>query len=83
MILHTKSFVSQMNDFTNKKSSSFIDADTGGEGGGTSCTPLKDFEKVDHKNAIKLRNGYSPPLANTRQIRVLLQDITKKWFFFT
>jgi hypothetical protein len=25
-----------------------------GGGGGTSCSPSKDFEKLDHKNAIKL-----------------------------
>ncbi len=24
-----------------------------GEEGGTSCTPSKDFEKLDHKKAIK------------------------------
>jgi hypothetical protein len=29
----------------------------GGEGeeGGNSCTPLKDLQKLDHKNAIKMK----------------------------
>ena len=33
---------------------------TGGEGG-TSCTPSKGFEKLDHKNAIKHENRGPPP----------------------
>jgi hypothetical protein len=32
-----------------------------GEEGGTSCTPLKGFEKLDHKNAIKHKNSRPPP----------------------
>jgi hypothetical protein len=28
----------------------------GGEEGGTSCSPSKDFEKLDQKNAVKLKN---------------------------
>ncbi len=27
---------------------------------GTSCTPSKDFEKLDHKNAIKYENSGPP-----------------------
>jgi hypothetical protein len=30
-------------------------------GGGTSCTPSKDFEKLYHKNAIKHGNSGPPP----------------------
>jgi hypothetical protein len=33
----------------------------GGAGGGTSCTPSKDFEKLDHKIAIKRKNRGPPP----------------------
>jgi hypothetical protein len=33
----------------------------GGAGGGTSCTPSKYFEKLDHKNAIKHENRGPPP----------------------
>jgi hypothetical protein len=29
----------------------------GGGGGGTSCTPSKDFKKMDRKNAIKHENS--------------------------
>jgi hypothetical protein len=36
-----------------------IDAHRGG--GGTSCTPSKDFEKLDHKNALKHENRGHPP----------------------
>ncbi len=32
----------------------------GGGGGGTSCTPLNDFEKLDHKNAITHQNRGPP-----------------------
>jgi hypothetical protein len=42
-----------------------IDAHRGwgerGEEGNTSCTPSKDFEKLDHKNAIKHENRGPPP----------------------
>jgi hypothetical protein len=31
-----------------------------GGGGGTSCTPSKDFEKLGHKNAIKHENRGPP-----------------------
>jgi hypothetical protein len=39
-----------------------IDAHKGGKGeeGGTSCTPSKDFQKLDHKNAIKHKNRGPP-----------------------
>jgi len=33
---------------------------TGEEEGGTLCTPPKDFEKLDHKNAIKNENRGHP-----------------------
>jgi hypothetical protein len=29
-------------------------------GGGTSCTPTKDFKNLDHKNAIKHENMRPP-----------------------
>jgi hypothetical protein len=29
-------------------------------GGGTSCNPSKDFEKLDHKKAIKQENRRGP-----------------------
>jgi hypothetical protein len=32
-----------------------------GREGGTSCTPSKDFEKLDNKNAIKHENREPPP----------------------
>jgi hypothetical protein len=32
-----------------------------GEGGRTSSTPSKDFEKLDHKNAIKHEKRRPPP----------------------
>ena len=38
-----------------------IDAHGGGGVRGTSCTPSKDFEKLDHKNAIKHGNREPPP----------------------
>jgi hypothetical protein len=38
-----------------------IDAHRGWGEGGTSCTPSKDFEKLDHKNAIKHKNRGPPP----------------------
>jgi hypothetical protein len=34
----------------------------GGEEGGTSCAPSKDFEKLQHKNAIKHENRGPPPI---------------------
>jgi hypothetical protein len=30
-------------------------------GRGISCTPSKDFEKLDHKNAMKHENQGTPP----------------------
>jgi hypothetical protein len=33
----------------------------GGQEGGTSCTPLEDFEKLYHKNPIKQKNRGPPP----------------------
>ncbi len=33
-----------------------------GEEGGTSCSPSKDFKKLDHKNAIKHKNRGPPPI---------------------
>jgi hypothetical protein len=35
--------------------------DGGGGGVPPHCTPLKDFEKLDHKNAIKHKNRGPPP----------------------
>jgi hypothetical protein len=43
-----------------KLSLTFIDAHRDGGEGGTSCTPSKDFEKLDHKNAIKYENIRPP-----------------------
>jgi hypothetical protein len=37
-----------------------------GEEGGTSCNPSKDFEKLDHKNAIKHENRGHPPSHNPK-----------------
>jgi hypothetical protein len=33
----------------------------GGEEGATSCTPSKDFEQLDHKNAISHKNREPTP----------------------
>jgi hypothetical protein len=38
-----------------------IDAQGEGEEGGTSCTLSKDFEKLDHKNAIKIKHKNRGP----------------------
>jgi hypothetical protein len=38
-----------------------IGAHRGRGGGDTSCTPSEDFEKLDHKNAIKHENRVPHP----------------------
>ncbi len=38
-----------------------IDVHRGREGGGTSCTPSKDFEKFGHKNAKNTKIDPHPP----------------------
>jgi hypothetical protein len=43
------------------ESFSAIDAHREG-GGGTSCTPSKEFQKLDHNNAIKHENRGPPPV---------------------
>ena len=36
--------------------------------GGSSCTPSKDFEKLDHKNAIKHENRGLPQIFSQPQV---------------
>jgi hypothetical protein len=38
----------------------FIDAHRGRGTGGTSCTPSKDFKKLDHTNAVQHKNRGRP-----------------------
>ncbi len=62
----------------------------GGEEGATSCTPSKDFEQLDHKNAINHKNRENPlpdflttpstpanPQKNYKMIQVFLLRIFK------
>ena len=53
---------------------------TGG-GGGTSCTPLKDSKKLDHKNAIKHKNWGPPPRFNFLATPSTPLKINWKWLW--
>ena len=54
--------------------------------GGASCTPSKDFEKLDHKNAIKPRFSHNPKyppqkgLEMTEHLgRILIEKYSSNW----